>query len=82
MLINPPCDVVRSVIVLHFFLGSISIANLAQLFDRGTLRKLKSECGGLQTLLRNHHHVFKGNHDTLCLLLSDSSKKNVKCVLL
>ena len=23
-----------------------------------SLQKLKSECGGLQTLLKNHHHVF------------------------
>ncbi|XP_010640075.1 probable tRNA (uracil-O(2)-)-methyltransferase isoform X2 [Fukomys damarensis] len=32
---------------------------VAQQLDRATLRRLKSECGGLQTLLRNSHQVFK-----------------------
>lgn len=30
------------------------------MLDRETLLMLKSECGGLQTLLKNSHQVFKG----------------------
>ena len=30
------------------------------LFGEGTLLQLKNEHGGLQTLLRNHYHIFKG----------------------
>jgi tRNASer (uridine44-2'-O)-methyltransferase len=38
--------------------GALPIAEAAQLFGREVLRELKDECGGLQTLLKNHHHVF------------------------
>ena len=33
---------------------------MAKLFDKSTLLQLKNECGGLQTLLRNHYYIFKG----------------------
>lgn len=33
---------------------------VARELDRETLRRLKRECGGLQTLLRNSHQVFEG----------------------
>ncbi|XP_020020922.2 probable tRNA (uracil-O(2)-)-methyltransferase isoform X1 [Castor canadensis] len=39
--------------------GSYSLAEVASELDRETLRRLKRECGGLQTLLRNSHQVFK-----------------------
>lgn len=32
---------------------------LAQLIPQDQLKALKSECGGLQTLLKNNHHIFK-----------------------
>ncbi|XP_040481374.1 probable tRNA (uracil-O(2)-)-methyltransferase [Ursus maritimus] len=39
--------------------GSLSLEEVAQELDRETLRRLKRECGGLQTLLRNSHQVFE-----------------------
>ncbi|XP_045145468.1 probable tRNA (uracil-O(2)-)-methyltransferase isoform X1 [Echinops telfairi] len=38
--------------------GSLSLADVASELDRVTLQRLKRECGGLQTLLRNRHQVF------------------------
>ncbi|KAM6221806.1 putative tRNA (uracil-O(2)-)-methyltransferase [Rhynchocyon petersi] len=38
--------------------GSLSLAEVASELDKETLQRLKAECGGLQTLLRNHHQVF------------------------
>lgn len=40
--------------------GSLSLAEVAGELDRETLQKLKRECGGLQTLLRNSSQVFQG----------------------
>ncbi|XP_074085955.1 putative tRNA (uracil-O(2)-)-methyltransferase isoform X2 [Macrotis lagotis] len=39
--------------------GSLSLAEVANELDRETLQKLKRECGGLQTLLKNSHQVFE-----------------------
>lgn len=36
-----------------------------KLFDKDVLKHLKSECGGLQTLLRNHNSVFNGEDRTV-----------------
>ncbi|XP_060074918.1 probable tRNA (uracil-O(2)-)-methyltransferase [Ylistrum balloti] len=38
--------------------GSVALSDVAQMFDKDVLKELKSECGGLQTLLRNHNMVF------------------------
>ncbi|XP_054109497.2 putative tRNA (uracil-O(2)-)-methyltransferase isoform X4 [Callithrix jacchus] len=38
---------------------SLSLAEVASALDAETLRRLKRECGGLQTLLRNSHQVFR-----------------------
>lgn len=38
--------------------GQVGLEDLAKLVPTGLLRKLKSECGGLQTLLRNNHQIF------------------------
>uniref|UniRef100_H0WKC2 tRNA (uracil-O(2)-)-methyltransferase n=1 Tax=Otolemur garnettii TaxID=30611 RepID=H0WKC2_OTOGA len=38
---------------------SLSLAEVASELDKETLQRLKRECGGLQTLLRNSHQVFK-----------------------
>jgi len=40
--------------------GQMTMAEVVELFDRDLLHNLKSECGGLQTLLRNHCHIFQG----------------------
>lgn len=37
----------------------VSLNDLAALLAKEQLAELKSECGGLQTLLRNHHHIFE-----------------------
>lgn len=41
-------------------IGSLSLAEVAGELDRETLQRLKRECGGLQTLLRNSPQVFQG----------------------
>ncbi|XP_032109936.1 probable tRNA (uracil-O(2)-)-methyltransferase [Sapajus apella] len=38
---------------------SLPLAEVASALDAETLRRLKRECGGLQTLLRNSHQVFR-----------------------
>lgn len=38
---------------------TVDIHDVVKLIPKGELRSLKSECGGLQTLLKNHHHIFK-----------------------
>ncbi|CAF4938525.1 unnamed protein product [Pieris macdunnoughi] len=37
----------------------VEIAEVINLIPENILKNLKSECGGLQTLLRNNHHIFK-----------------------
>ncbi|XP_040191299.1 probable tRNA (uracil-O(2)-)-methyltransferase [Rana temporaria] len=37
----------------------LTIREVADVLGKETLQSLKNECGGLQTLLRNHHQVFK-----------------------
>ena len=51
--------------------GLISLSELSSKIDSALLVKLKSECGGLQTLLRNHNYIFvveKGNVRLRCPL--------------
>ncbi|XP_029167917.1 probable tRNA (uracil-O(2)-)-methyltransferase [Nylanderia fulva] len=38
--------------------GQIGIGDVAKLLTPEKLRQLRNECGGLQTLLRNHNHIF------------------------
>uniref|UniRef100_A0AAV2KLX9 tRNA (uracil-O(2)-)-methyltransferase n=1 Tax=Knipowitschia caucasica TaxID=637954 RepID=A0AAV2KLX9_KNICA len=39
--------------------GSLSVSEVAALLQQETLTRLKKECGGLQTLLKNNHQVFR-----------------------
>ena len=39
--------------------GSATILELVPLLSRDDLLELKQQCGGLQTLLKNHRHIFK-----------------------
>ncbi|KAM4611261.1 putative tRNA (uracil-O(2)-)-methyltransferase [Polymixia lowei] len=39
--------------------GSLSVREVAELLEQETLQVLKKECGGLQTLLKNNHQVFR-----------------------
>ncbi|XP_056411010.1 probable tRNA (uracil-O(2)-)-methyltransferase isoform X2 [Hyla sarda] len=38
---------------------SLPLREVAEVLDKATLQRLKKECGGLQTLLRNNHQVFQ-----------------------
>ena len=40
--------------------GELLMGEVVNLFDKELLMELKNECGGLQTLLRNHCHVLQG----------------------
>ncbi|XP_063821966.1 probable tRNA (uracil-O(2)-)-methyltransferase [Ostrinia nubilalis] len=37
----------------------VNLCELIHLLNEDQLKAMKAECGGLQTLLRNHHHIFK-----------------------
>ncbi|XP_065054709.1 probable tRNA (uracil-O(2)-)-methyltransferase [Rhopilema esculentum] len=39
--------------------GSLAIGQITSLFGKDCLKELKCQCGGLQTLLKNHGHIFK-----------------------
>lgn len=39
--------------------GLVDISDLATIIPPETLKQLKKECGGLQTLLKNHHFIFQ-----------------------
>ncbi|XP_071502602.1 probable tRNA (uracil-O(2)-)-methyltransferase [Diadema antillarum] len=54
--------------------GSVTLRDAAQLFDGPSLKKLKSECGGLKTLLKTSNQVFQitGNQVMLRDWSSDS----------
>lgn len=39
--------------------GVLDIGDVAKLIPMENLKKLKNECGGLQTLLKNNHQIFK-----------------------
>jgi len=39
--------------------GTLPVGEAVKLLAPDQLKLLKSECGGLQTLLRNHHQIFK-----------------------
>ena len=63
------CQNVHSVAVLFMHLrfwtlfcliGQLLLSRAVTLLDADVLGKLKREFGGLQTLLRNEHQVFKG----------------------
>ncbi|XP_052242086.1 probable tRNA (uracil-O(2)-)-methyltransferase isoform X1 [Dreissena polymorpha] len=47
--------------------GRLTLGQVADLFDKPLLHQLKNECGGLQTLLRNHSHIFQVSGGHVCL---------------
>ena len=56
--------------------GCISLNQISSLINPSLLVQLKSECGGLQTLLRNHNYIFVvkgGNVRLRCPLYDDIS---------
>ena len=59
--------------------GSIQLSAVAEMLDSATRDELKSECGGVQTLLRNHNHIFQGQPFTTCHASSfDCGKKSAQ----
>ena len=44
--------------------GKLSIQEAISLIDKEQLNELKSQCGGLQTLLKNHGHIFEGSFNS------------------
>ncbi|KAF5290017.1 hypothetical protein FQR65_LT11683 [Abscondita terminalis] len=48
---------------------AMTLSTLAGGLSRGDLRNLKNECGGLQTLLKNHRYIFELNRDFVRLRL-------------
>ncbi|XP_063780248.1 probable tRNA (uracil-O(2)-)-methyltransferase isoform X2 [Pseudophryne corroboree] len=45
----------------------LPLREVAEVLDRETLQRLKNECGGLQTLLRNNHQVFQVMNSTVSI---------------
>ena len=45
--------------------GSIGLGEVAAMLDAATREELKAECGGVQTLLRNHHTIFQGEYSRI-----------------
>ncbi|KAF7994425.1 hypothetical protein HCN44_003897 [Aphidius gifuensis] len=67
--------------------GQLELAKLATIIPNDLLKKLKNECGGLQTLLRNHSHVFQINNGIVQFKIPGSetiinNKKKRKSVIL
>lgn len=54
--------------------GQLELAKLATIIPNDLLKKLKNECGGLQTLLRNHSHVFQINNGVVQFKIPGSEK--------
>lgn len=66
----------------YFPTGSLSLAEVAAELNPETLQRLKCECGGLQTLLRNSHQVFEGKiYEVTIHCLSCLSPAVPPCVL-
>lgn len=38
---------------------TVSLSEISELVDRADRQKMKKECGGIQTLLRNHRYIFE-----------------------
>lgn len=47
--------------------GELNINEAVKLFDQEILVKLKQECGGLKTLLKNHHQMFEFSYNLIKL---------------
>ncbi len=54
--------------------GTIELHEIVSLFDKDTLIKLKQECGGLKTLLKNHRQLFEIVNKNSVKLRTDYNK--------
>lgn len=57
------------------------MSEIAEHLDKDTLKTLKKEYGGLQTLLRNNYQVFKGKKAVPFLSLSGLTFRDFWCEL-
>nr|XP_020480042.1 probable tRNA (uracil-O(2)-)-methyltransferase [Monopterus albus] len=57
--------------------GSLSVSEVAGLLEQETLQLLKKECGGLQTLLKNNHQVFRVEGGRVCIRNWQERKSSV-----
>lgn len=48
--------------------GQLSLAEVIALVNKRERSLLKSQCGGIQTLLKNNYHVFQGRANILLRL--------------
>lgn len=62
-----------------FSVESLPLSEIAGHLDKDTLKTLKKEYGGLQTLLRNNYQVFKGKNVVPSLSLSGLSFGSFWC---
>lgn len=46
---------------------TVGLREVINIIPKDKLKALKSECGGLQTLLKNNHHIFKVQSGTVQL---------------
>ncbi|XP_066144172.1 probable tRNA (uracil-O(2)-)-methyltransferase [Euwallacea fornicatus] len=58
--------------------GSVKISNLIQEIPKNLLRQLKQECGGLQTILRNHRYLFEMQNGLVTMRVPVNIKESVK----
>ena len=66
---------VGTLVLIHVCLtGSIELGTVAKMLDSATRDELKSECGGVQTLLRNHNHIFQGQPSYCALIFARAGK--------
>lgn len=48
--------------------GRLTMSQIAKSLDKETLKQIKSECGGLKTLLRNKHEIFQFDQPDFVLI--------------
>lgn len=54
--------------------GTISLPNLVNVVGKDSLKELKNECGGLQTLLKNHRYIFEVANGSVKLRVPSTSQ--------
>ncbi|KAK0174846.1 hypothetical protein PV327_010569 [Microctonus hyperodae] len=58
--------------------GSIELSEIANIIPSTTLKQLKNECGGLQTLLRNNSHIFQINNGLVQFRIANNAIENTR----
>ncbi|XP_013383420.1 probable tRNA (uracil-O(2)-)-methyltransferase [Lingula anatina] len=58
--------------------GVVPLSSIVSLLGSDILKRLKSECGGVQTLLRNHHNIFQVSGGAVRLRYDDQDGHNLQ----